>query len=159
MAKPQVSEAGLAEPLICGIKRAAAGGELPPSKPTDFFHLWYDMIEHGSAQLAKPSPLGVAEDLAHIVRKLHSLWHAQLREESKTPGWGRRFDEESDKLLGEAGGILSERGEVCETAYRFLIAYGRLSMGLPYIAYHTVDAIVMTFGALAPDQGSDSNGM
>lgn len=34
------------------------------------FHLWYDMIEDGSAQVAKKQPLGVSEDLALIVRNL-----------------------------------------------------------------------------------------
>lgn len=148
MAKTQVTQAGLDEPLVCALKRARAQGLLPESPSTAFFHLWYDMIEDGAAQLAKKEPLGVSEDLASIVRDLHSLWHQQLRNDSKKPGWGRELDAKSDALFGEAGEILGTRGGVSEDMYRFVIAYGRLSMGLPYIAYHTVDAIIMAFGAL-----------
>ncbi|KAM7185800.1 hypothetical protein V8F33_012190 [Rhypophila sp. PSN 637] len=148
MAKSQVTEAGVAEPLICGLKRAAVQGKLPDSPPNHFFHFWYDMVEDGTAQLAKKSPLGVTDDVAHIVRETHSLWHQQLLDESKQPGWGREFDIKSDKLLGEAGEILAARDGISDDAYKFTVAYGRLSMSLPYIAYHTVDAIIMAFGAI-----------
>ena len=72
MAKSQITEAGIAEPLVCGIRRAGVEGQLPMSPIKGVFHLWYDMIEDGSAQVAKKQPLGVSEDLdlALIVRNL-----------------------------------------------------------------------------------------
>lgn len=150
LAKSQITEAGMAEPLVCGLKRAATREKLPESPANKFFHLWYDMVEDGAAQLAKKQPLGVDEGLATVVRKIHSLWHQELLDDTKRPGWGREFDKKSDMLFGEAGEILAERGPVTEDAYKFAIAYGRLSMSLPYIAYHTVDAIIMAFGAMPP---------
>ena len=148
MAKAQVTEAGIAEPLVCGLKRAATQTPLPASPANEFLRLWYDMVEDGTAQLEKKQPLGVSEDLATIVRDLHSLWHGELRDDAKKPGWGREFDRKSDALFGDAGEILYRRGELNQDAYKFAIAYGRLSMGLPYVAYHTVDAIIMAFGAI-----------
>lgn len=106
------------------------------------------MVEDGSEQLAKKQPLGVTDDLAPVVRNLHNLWHQQLLHDTKQPGWGREFDERSDMLFGEAGQILAQKGGISEDMYKFSIAYGRLSMSLPYIAYHTVDAIIMAFGAI-----------
>ncbi|KAI1483057.1 hypothetical protein F4774DRAFT_427499 [Daldinia eschscholtzii] len=150
MAKSQVTEAGIAEPLICGLKRAGTQSQLPESPANRFFELWYDMVEDGSAQLAKKNPLGASTDLAAVVRDIHSLWHQQLLDDTKKPGWGREFDRKSDMLLGEAGRILENRGDITEDTYKFMIAYGRLSMGLPYIAYHTIDAIIMAFGAIYP---------
>ncbi|KAJ4303192.1 hypothetical protein N0V90_002085 [Kalmusia sp. IMI 367209] len=147
-AKSQMTEAALAEPLVCALKRAATDATLPDSVSNRFFNLWYDMVEDGSAQLSKARPLGVSEDLAPVVRDLHNLWHQQLRDDNKQPGWGREFDHKSDMLLGDAGTILSRRDQICDDTYRFTIAYGRLSMSLPYIAYHTVDAIIMAFGAI-----------
>ncbi|KAI1360872.1 hypothetical protein F5Y08DRAFT_348340 [Xylaria arbuscula] len=146
MAKSQFTDEAISEPLICGLKRAAIGTQLPPSPSNQFFYLWYDMIEDGSAQMAKSQPLGVSEELAPIIRSLHSLWHAKLLDSTKKPGWGREFDRMSDTLMGEAGEILGRQGGDLEDAYKFAIAYGRLSMCLPYIAYHTIDAIIMTFG-------------
>lgn len=105
------------------------------------------MIEDGSAQMQKNSPLGVSEDLAEMIRKIHSLWHSELLSDKKEPGWGRHFDAESDKLFGEAAEILGENGKV-DDMYKFAIAYGRLSNGLPYIAYHTIDAIILADGIL-----------
>ncbi|KAI0873259.1 hypothetical protein GGS24DRAFT_501962 [Hypoxylon argillaceum] len=107
-----------------------------------------------SAQLAKKQPLGVSEDLAPVIRNLHDLWHARLLDDTKKPGWGREFDHMSDMLLGDAGEILASRGGTSEDMYKFAIAYGRLSMGLPYIAYHTIDAIIMTFGVEEPPSDS-----
>lgn len=107
------------------------------------------MVEDGSTQLANNHPLGVSEDLAPIVRDLHSLWHRQFLDKTKNPGWGREFDYKSDMLLGDVGRILTSRNGMSEDMYKFAIAYGRLSMSLPYIAYHTVDAIIMTFGAIS----------
>ncbi|KAI1179716.1 hypothetical protein F4777DRAFT_574542 [Nemania sp. FL0916] len=145
-AKSRLTDAAMAEPLVCGLKRAATGAQLPPSPANGFFYLWYDMVEDGSAQLAKKQPLGVSEDLAPIVRDIHSLWHTKLLDDTKQPGWGREFDHMSDMLLRDAAEILATRGGISEDMYKFAIAYGRMSMGLPYIAYHTVDAIVMTYG-------------
>ena len=150
MAKAQITEAALAEPLICGLKRAATQHQLPDSPTNHFFSQWYDMVEDGSAQLAKKQPLGVNEDLAPIVRDIHSLWHRQLLDDTKKPGWGRNFDHKSDMLLGDAGEILVNRNGISDDAYKFTVAYGRLSMSLPYIAYHTVDAIIMAFEAIPP---------
>lgn len=148
LAKAQVTKAGLNEPLVCALKRARTQDPLPESTPTEFFHLWYDMIEDGAAQLAKKQPLGVSDDLAFLVRNLHSLWHQDLLDNKKKPGWGREFDAKSDALFSEAGEIMGNQGGISEDMYKFAIAYGRLSMGLPYIAYHAVDATVMAFGAL-----------
>ncbi|KAG6357312.1 hypothetical protein INS49_015190 [Diaporthe citri] len=150
LAKSQITEAAIAEPLVAGLKRAVTRNELAESAPNKFFHLWYDMVEDGSAQLAKKQPLGVTDDLAPVVRNLHSLWHQQLLDDTKQPGWGREFDMRSDALFSEAGHILAQKGGISEDMYKFSIAYGRLSMSLPYIAYHTVDAIILAFGAIPP---------
>lgn len=149
-AKSQITEAAIAEPLVAGLKRAVTRNELAESAPNKFFHLWYDMVEDGSAQLAKKQPLGVTDDLAPVVRNLHNLWHQQLLDDTKQPGWGREFDQRSDALFSEAGHILAQRDGISEDMYKFSIAYGRLSMSLPYIAYHTVDAIILAFGAIPP---------
>ncbi|KAK7713656.1 hypothetical protein SLS63_012038 [Diaporthe eres] len=148
--KSQITEAAIAEPLVAGLKRAVTRNELAESAPNKFFHLWYDMVEDGSAQLAKKQPLGVTDDLAPVVRNLHSLWHQQLLDDTKQPGWGREFDQRSDALFSEAGQILAQKDGISEDMYKFSIAYGRLSMSLPYIAYHTVDAIILAFGAIPP---------
>ncbi|KAI0973095.1 hypothetical protein F4678DRAFT_478305 [Xylaria arbuscula] len=106
-AKSQITNAAITEPLICGLKRAATGAQLPQSPANNFFYLWYDMVEDGRAQLAKNQPLGVSEDLTPVVRNLHSLWHMKLLDEMKKPRWDREFDRMSDMLLGEAGEILT----------------------------------------------------
>lgn len=147
-AKAQITEAGLNEALVCALKRACTHGRLPESPSTKFFHLWYDMIENGADQMAEKQPLGVSDDLTAIVRRLYSLWHEQLLDCTKKPGWGREFDAQSDALFSKAGEILETRGGISEDMYRFTVAYGRLSMGLPYIAYHTMDATIMAFGVL-----------
>lgn len=152
MAKSQITEAGLAEPLVCGLKRSVTRGKLPDSAPNNFYHLWYDMVEDGTEQLAKKQPLGVTDELGPIIRETHSLWHQQLLDGTKKPGWGREFDCTSDMLFGEAGEMLAAKNGISEDAYKFTVAYGRLSMSLPYIAYHTVDAIIMAFGAIAPEK-------
>jgi hypothetical protein len=115
------------------------------------------MIEDGSSQpqIACAKPLGVPTSLATITRKIHCLWHDRLLDPGKAPGWGREFDRESDMLFGQAGDILvAQGGGVNDNAYRFCIAYGRMSMGLPYGAYHAVDTIIMTFGAFDPGKES-----
>jgi hypothetical protein len=146
MAKEQVTNAGLKETLVCALIRSIEREDLPDSPRTAFFDIYYNMME-SEEQLKKKQPLGVSEDLAQVVRDIHHLWHARLLAENKEPGWGRRFDEESDKLFGEAGEILSKNGN-SDDMYKFAIAYGRLSMALPYIAYHTIAAIIMSFGVL-----------
>ena len=148
MAKEQVTEEGLLEPLVCGLKRARTQEPLPPSPATKFYNLYYDMVENGAAQVEKRQPLGVTDDLAPVIRKIHSLWHKEILEDNKKPGWGIEYDAESDGLFSEAGTILSNRSAISDDMYKFAIAYGRLSMGLPYVAYHTVDAIIMAYGAL-----------
>jgi hypothetical protein len=154
-AKSQVTAAGIAEPLICGIKRAVTQTPLKDSRQTTYFKLYYSMIEDGPTQpqITAERPLGVPTSLASITRELHSLWHQQFLDTTKAPGWGREFDKKSDMLFGQAGEILEAQGEsVGEDAYRFCIAYGRLSMGLPYVAYHAVDAIIMALGAIGPEE-------
>lgn len=146
MAKEQVTEAGFQEPLFCALLRSVQQEDLPESPISNFFNAYYEMIEDGSAQMQKNSPLGVSEDVAEIIRKIHFLWHGELLSDKKEPGWGRRFDAESDRLFGKAATIL-ENGKV-DDRYKFAIAYGRLSNGLPYIAYHTIDAIILADGIL-----------
>jgi hypothetical protein len=109
------------------------------------------MTEDGSSQpqIASAKPLGVPTALATITREIHRLWHDKLLDPNKVPGWGRKFDRESDMLFGQAGDILvAQGGGVNDNAYRFCIAYGRMSMGLRYGAYHAVNAVIMTFGAI-----------
>ncbi|KAI8626283.1 hypothetical protein F5Y19DRAFT_466485 [Xylariaceae sp. FL1651] len=149
-AKAQITDEAMAEPLVSGIKRAAYHSKLPDSTPNNFFEQWYDMIEDGYEQLASKRPLGVSEDLAPIIRDLHALWHQELLAGGKKPGWGREVDCRSDALLEAAGDILANGTNRSEDLYHFSIAYGRLSMGLPYIAYHTCDAIIMTYGIVDP---------
>ncbi|KAH8692036.1 hypothetical protein BGW36DRAFT_363050 [Talaromyces proteolyticus] len=147
MAKEQVTEAGLKEPLICALLRSVKQEDLPTSPTTKFYDIYYDMIEDGSEQLNKKQPLGVSDDLVQVTRDIYSLWHTKLLADNKDPGWGHRFDVESDRLFGEAGSILAQKRNA-DNMYKFAIAYGRLSMALPYIAYHTIDAIIMAFGIL-----------
>ncbi|KAI1148396.1 hypothetical protein F4825DRAFT_103011 [Nemania diffusa] len=150
MAKAQITEEGVAEPLVSGIKRAINHGKLPDSAPNNFFKQWYDMVEDGCEQLANKRPLGVCPELAPIIRDIHSLWHGELLADGKAPGWGREFDCRSDALLEAAGDILANGTGRSEDMYHFSVAYGRLSMGLPYVAYHTIDSIIMTFGIIDP---------
>lgn len=147
MAKEQVTEEGIKESLICALIRSVKQEDLPQSPISIFFDVYYDMIEDGSPQMQKNTPLGVSEDLAEVIRKIHSLWHGELLSGRKEPGWGRRFDAESDRLFGEAATLLEKNGKV-DDMYKFAIGYGRLSNGLPYIAYHTINAIIMANGIL-----------
>lgn len=140
MAKEKVTEAGFKEPLFCALLRSVKQEDLPQSPISKFFNAYYEMSEDGSAHMQKKTPLGVSEDLAEVTWKIHSLWHGELLSGNKEPGWGRRFDAESDRLFGEAATILGN-GKVDDRC-KFAIAYGRLSNGLPYIAYHTSDAII-----------------
>jgi hypothetical protein len=55
-------------------------------------------------------------------------------------------------LLREAGTILKNtQGVVNDKTYRFTIAYRRLSIALPYVAYYTVDAIIIAYRAIASE--------
>ncbi|PHH66014.1 hypothetical protein CDD81_539 [Ophiocordyceps australis] len=147
LAKEQVTQAGLDEPLVCAMRRSVKQGSLPSSPPTKFFDMYYKMVQDGVLDLDK-SPLGLSPDLASVIYNLHNLWHGKLLAEGKKPGWGYEFDVESDRLFARAGEILAAKGDVSDDAYRFFITYGMMSMGLPYIAYHAIDAIIMVFGAL-----------
>lgn len=51
-------------------------------------------------------------------------------------------------IFDGAGQNLAKGGGISEDVYKFAIAYGRLSMSLLYIAYHTLNAIIMAFGAI-----------
>ncbi|KAE9379798.1 hypothetical protein N431DRAFT_398304 [Stipitochalara longipes BDJ] len=145
-AKAQVTDAGMRELLCDALKRARNQDALPESPRNKFYDIYFDMIENGEAQMQEEKPLGVDESQAQVIRGLHSLWHDQLLAKDKQPGWGREFDAQSDILLGKAGHILGNKGGISDELYKFAIAYGRLSMSLPYIAYHTMDAIIMAFG-------------
>ncbi|OAQ85981.1 hypothetical protein VFPBJ_00021 [Purpureocillium lilacinum] len=145
MAKEQVTESGLAEPLVCSLKRAISRKSLPDSARSKFYDSFYALIQDGTKQMEVRKPLGVSEDLAPILREMHSLWHEQLLTATE-PGWGDRFDARSDALLGLAGEILAARNAPKEDMYKFAIAWGRLSMTLPFVAYHTIDAIIMAYG-------------
>lgn len=102
-------------------------------------------IDNGP-QLTKT--LGVQNELGEVVREIHRLWHTELLAPNKKPGWGREFDEKSDALLKKAGELLGKGGRITDEVYKFAIAYGRLSMSLPYIAYHTIDAIIISYGVI-----------
>lgn len=141
MAKDQVTEAGLKEPLVCALKRAGAMTPLPTSPVTRFYDTYYELVEVPEP-LPCESPLGVSYNISHLIRDLQCLWNIELREPNKKPGWGRRFDLQSDKLFGDVGRVLSENDNPNDM-YKFAIAYGRLSMTLPYIAYHTVSMLFL----------------
>jgi hypothetical protein len=123
-AKAQTTSSALTQPLVDGLKRAITRDLLTPSEPNKFLYLWYSMIEDGTPQLSKPKPLDVSADVAHVVRKIHDLWHTQLPRTDKPAGWGREFDHQSDMLLGEAGDILKGRGGVVDDMYRFVLRTG-----------------------------------
>ncbi|KAF3904433.1 hypothetical protein ABW21_db0208213 [Orbilia brochopaga] len=147
MAKEQVTETGLTESLADAIKRAGRREDLPPSADTKFFGQYYKLVENVELPGDGKAPLGVDSNMASIVRDIHHLWHAELQDCNKEPGWGAQFDAKSDKLLGDAGRVLLESPSQ-DSMYKFAIAYGRLSMSLPYIAYHTIDAIILVFGTV-----------
>ncbi|KAG5972580.1 hypothetical protein E4U55_000790 [Claviceps digitariae] len=147
LAKGQITDAGLKELLIDALHRGIDQACLPESAPNHFFDSYFDMIEAGESQMRVKQPLGVCSELGEITRDIYRLWHTQLLDANKKPGWGRKFDNKSDLLLKRAGDVLgSKSGGITDEVYKFAIAYGRLSMGLPYIAYHAVDAIIMAYG-------------
>ncbi|KAJ6443744.1 Major facilitator superfamily transporter [Purpureocillium lavendulum] len=148
MAKEQVTESGLAEPLVCSLKRAVTRQSLPDAPRSKFYDAFYELIEDGTTQMQVSKPLGVSTDLAPMLREVHTLWHEKLLSATE-PGWGNDFDVQSDALLGEAGEILANRDAPKADMYKFAIAWGRMSMTLPFVAYHTVDAIIMAFGVAA----------
>jgi hypothetical protein len=145
-AKAQVTEAGLNELLIHALNRGIDQAPLPPASYNGFFDGYFNMIESSQTASELNKSLGVKGELGDLVRELHSLWHEQLLNTNKKPGWGRYFDEKSDALLKQAGEILGSKDGITEEVYKFAIAYGRLSMALPYIAYHTIDAIIIANG-------------
>lgn len=121
--------------------------DLPNSPTTLFYGSYYELVE-ATEPLATRRPLGVAgEKMSSLIRELHQLWHIDLRAPNNERGWGRRFDSRSDKLFGDAGRILSGSTNAGDK-YKYAIAYGRLCTTLPYIAYHTVAAIIMTHGVI-----------
>ncbi|KAG5932300.1 hypothetical protein E4U53_001391 [Claviceps sorghi] len=147
LAKEQITDAGLNELLVDALHRGIDQTRLPQSSANPFFALYFDMIEAGERQMSVKEPLGVCSRLGDITRDIHRLWHTQLLDPNKKPGWGRRFDFQSDLLLKRAGDLLgSSGGGISDDVYKFAIAYGRLSMGLPYVAYHAIDAIILTYG-------------
>lgn len=149
LAKAQVTDAGMKELLVGALHRSVKRGQLPPSERSKFYDLYYDMVEcneGGDRQLAKKNPLGVTEEVSEVVRKMHSLYHEKLTAEGKKPGWGREFDRLSDELFGEAGELLAEKKSGSDDLFKFCVAYGRLATSLPYVAYHTVAAIILVHG-------------
>lgn len=81
----------------------------------------------------------MSEDLAPVISNIHSFWHRELLYDTKKPGWGREFHHRSKMLFSKAGEILGSRSGISDDVYKLAIAYGRLSMGLSYIAYPAVD--------------------
>ncbi|KAH0598305.1 hypothetical protein MHUMG1_03602 [Metarhizium humberi] len=147
-AKSQITEAGLDELLVEALGRAVRRAPLPDAPYNAFFDSYFDMVEGSQEPDRLSRTLGVQDELADIVRRIHDLWHGRLLDPDKTPGWGRRFDDESDALFRQAGEFLGGKGGITAEVYKFAIAYGRLSMSLPYIAYHTVDAIILSYGTV-----------
>ncbi|KAG6010706.1 hypothetical protein E4U43_008546 [Claviceps pusilla] len=150
LAKEQSTEAGLNELLVDALHRGIDQKTCLPEtepRPVPFFDLYFDMVEAGERQMRVKQPLGVCSQLADITREIYSLWHTQLLDPNKKPGWGREFDNKSDLLLKQAGDLLGSMGTgITDDMYKFAIAFGRLSMGLPYIAYHAIGAIIMAYG-------------
>ncbi|KAG8411899.1 hypothetical protein J3458_015194 [Metarhizium acridum] len=147
-AKRQITEAGLNELLVEALGRGINRDPLPDSPYNAFFNGYFDMIEKSQEPSKLNKALGVQNELADLVREIHDLWHRQLLDPGKKPGWGRRFDEKSDALFKQAGELLGGKGGITNDVYKFAIAYGRLSMALPYIAYHTIDAIILSYGTV-----------
>jgi hypothetical protein len=149
-AKEQVTEAGLNELLIGALHRGIDQGSLQDSTYNGFYNVYFDMIENGQTTAKLNKSLGVQNEVADVAREIHDLWHTQLQSADKEPGWGRRFDERSDALFKQVGELLGDKECITHEVYRFAIAYGRLSMALPYIAYHTIDAIIIAEGIVMP---------
>ena len=152
-AKLQINDAGLEELLVQALNRARYQGTLSEvseeasSSHYSFFDIRFALIEDGKSIIQEKTPLGVNGSLAQVIRDIHRLWNDQLLSENKQPGWGEHFDTKSDELFGKAGNLLGKNEGVSEEVYKFGAAYKLLSMTLPYLAYHTVGAIIMTFGA------------
>ncbi|KAG6004628.1 hypothetical protein E4U21_000904 [Claviceps maximensis] len=148
LAKEQITDAGVNELLVDALHRGIDQKCLPESTANQFFTQYFDMIEAGESQMRVKQPLGVSSQLGDITRDIYRLWHTKLLDPDKKPGWGRRFDNKSDLMLKQAGEMLGSAGGsgITDDVYKFAIAYGRLSIGLPYIAYHAVDAIIMAYG-------------
>ncbi|KAG6232886.1 hypothetical protein E4U23_008463 [Claviceps purpurea] len=150
LAKEQTTDAGLNELLADALCRGIDQTSLPESGPNDSFTAYFDMVEAGEGQMSADRPLGVCSQLADITRKIYRLWHTELLDPHKRPGWGRAFDDKSDFLFQQAGELLDSMSSgITDEVYEFAIAYRRLSTGLPYIAYHTVDAIILANGVVS----------
>ncbi|TWU73920.1 hypothetical protein ED733_003995 [Metarhizium rileyi] len=148
-AKRQITEAGLNELLVDALGRGINQTPLPADSPYNgFYDSYFDMIEKSQEPSKLSRSLGVNGQVGHVVRQIHNLWHVELLDPNKEPGWGRRFDETSDALFKQAGELLDVKGCITDDVYKFAIAFGRLSMALPFIAYHTVDAIIIAHGTV-----------
>lgn len=161
LAKDQITEAGLNEPLIKALYRGISQVLLPESAYNHFYDEGYfAMIERNLDEAGQNEDrdqikraLRVQNRLGELVCDIHNLWNTQLLKSDKKPGWGHEFDKKSDDLFRQVGELLSN-GSCGETegrlfeAYKFAIPYGRLSMGPPYIAYHTIAAIILTDGVV-----------
>lgn len=155
-AKEQVTEAGVGELLANALQRGINQTDLLDSTCNNFFAEYFDMIEQRDKLPQKKQALGVKGELGEIIHEMNYLWHVQLLSTKKKAGWGLELDKRSDALLERAGCILSSKDDADEM-YRFSIAYGRLSMALPYIAYHTICAIILTYGVIPLSRAVDGD--
>ncbi|QDS70030.1 hypothetical protein FKW77_003813 [Venturia effusa] len=132
MAKDQITEAGVEEPLVCALKRAGSMTSLPTSPVTKFYDSYYELTEH----ISDDSSLGVSNNISHLIRDLHRLWNIELRDPNKEAGWGGRFDALSDTIFRDIDKSLSEQDNP-DNMYKSAIAFSRPNMTMPYITYHT----------------------
>lgn len=166
LAKEQVTEAGLNERLVQALHRGISQGSLPGSAPTGFYDSYFIMVEKSCSGVEQDGDrertkklLGVRDKLGDLVCDLDNLWNTELLSACKKEGWGCEFDRKSDDLFRRVGELLNSDGcieaegrmFIPKEVYLFAIAYGRLSMTLPYIAYHTIGAIILTHG-IAPSR-------
>ena len=78
MARYQVTEAGLKEPLVCVLKRAREMDiDLPDSPVSSFYDSYYELVE-ATEPLTTDRPLGVSKKMSHLIREIHHLWHIEL---------------------------------------------------------------------------------
>ncbi|KAK8912400.1 hypothetical protein VCV18_012588 [Metarhizium anisopliae] len=153
LAKEQMTEAGLNELPIQAPYRALNQDSLPESPHNEFYDGYLDMIEKSLDGIDQSENREQVKRALGVQNKLGEL----LPEHNKTSGWGGEFDEKSDYLFRQVGELLytSSRADtstgwrIPKEVYRFAIAYGRLSMSLPYIAYHTIVAIIPTYGVVS----------
>ena len=142
---PQLTEAGLQEPLVCALKRADSETHLPESPLTSFYNTsssYYKLIE-SQVPFSGKHPLAVSENLADVIRSLHRIWHIDLTNPGKAAGWGRKFDIRSDKLFGDAGKILSESGSTDEMYNLLAVLTARSSLLEPEIIFRRMLKITL----------------